>query len=252
MMTLQEHLFELKRRVIFCLLCYASILGLCYYFAPQLYSILAAPLLDLPSEVERKLIYTNPSEVFFSYLRLSLSASLFFCSPIFLMQIYLFIAPALYKREKKIILPLFISCPTLFFLGAVFAYYFIIPLALQFFAGLASNNIASVPLELQAKISEYLDFVTSLLFGFGLASQFPIILILLISTGILSVNSLKKRRRYVIVMIFVISAILTPPDVVSQVILAAIMILLFEISVMIGIVIEKKKIKNKIAEEGLE
>jgi sec-independent protein translocase protein TatC len=237
-MTLQQHLAEFRSRIIFCLIFFVTIFFGCYFFSEKIYQFLLQPFLQITSQNQNhRLIYTSPSEAFVTYLKLSLSSAIFFSFPIFVTQIYFFISPALYKNEKKNILLIFFFAPFLFLCGAIFAYYFILPVTLNFFSsfevqGSAANEIISIQLE--TRISEYLNFVTKLLFGFGIAFQLPILLLFLIKVGFLSVNDLRQKRRYWIVIIFVMAAILTPPDVMSQISLASLLIILFEIVILIG------------------
>ena len=237
MMTLQEHFSELRRRIIFSLIFFLISFAVCYFFSEKIYEFLLQPFIDISqNDQNRKLIYTSPSEAFVTYLKLSLTSALFFSFPIFAAEIYLFIAPALYKSERKNILLIFFFSPFLFLCGAIFAYYFILPVALNFFSSFevqGSTAASNFSIQLETKVSEYLNFVKNLLFGFGIAFQFPILLLFLIRVGFLSVNDLRSKRRYWIVIIFIMSAILTPPDVISQILLASLLIILFEIAIFI-------------------
>lgn len=236
-MTLQQHLSELRSRVIFSVIFFCVTFFLCYFFAQEIYKFLLQPFIEISNQQNRKLIYTSPAEAFVTYLKLSFSAGLFFSAPIFLAEIYLFLAPALYKNEKKNALLIIFFSPFLFLCGAIFAYYFILPLALQFFASFETQGLVgsdNFSIQLETRLSEYLNFVSNLLFGFGIAFQFPILLLLLIKLDLLSANDLRRKRRYWIVIIFVMAAILTPPDVISQLSLAVLLILLFEITILIG------------------
>lgn len=243
-MSFKEHFLELKRRIIFCVLFFISSFVLCYFFSQELYKFLLNPLIEISqNNSNRKLIYTSPTEAFMTYLKTSLYCALFFSTPIFLTQLYLFLSPALYKNEKKNILFLFFFAPFLFLFGSVFCYSFILPLALKFFVsfenqGLINNENFSIFLE--TRVSEYLNFVINLLFGFGVAFQLPLFLLFLIKFDFLSIHGLQKKRRYWIVSIFIISAILTPPDIVSQISLAILLVLLFEIVILIAKHINKK------------
>jgi len=243
-LTLQEHFKELRDRIIFCAIFFVLTFFICYFFSEKIYQFLLQPFIDISQNNQnRRLIYTSPAEAFATYLKLSLSSALFFSAPIFITQIYLFLAPALYKNEKKNVLKIFFFAPFLFLCGAIFAYYFVLPATLKFFASFENQGLAAstLPIQLETKISEYLSFVANLFFAFGVAFQLPILLLFLIRLDFLSVNDLKKRRRYWIVIIFVIAAVLTPPDVLSQVSLAIPMILLFEIALLIGKNFNNKK-----------
>lgn len=243
--TLQQHFFELRNRVIFSVIFFLITFFICYFFSEKIYEFLLQPFAENSAQnPNRKLIYTSPTEAFMTYLKLSITSALFFSFPIFAAEIYLFLSPALYKNEKKNILLTFFFAPFLFLCGAIFAFYFILPNALTFFSSFEVQGSAAsstLPIQLEIRISEYLNFVTNLIFGFGIAFQLPILLLFLIKVDLLSVNDLRLKRRYWIVIIFLMAAILTPPDIVSQVSLAIPMIILFEIVILIGKTFNNKK-----------
>lgn len=244
-MTIGSHFNELRSRAMICILFYIVIFVLCYLFSKEIYHFLLKPFIEVSQNNQnRKLIYTSPTEAFTTYLKLSFYSSLFFSFPIFFAELYLFLSPALYKNEKKNIFFLFFSSPFLFFCGAIFAFFLVLPQTLEFFASFEYHSIAaqsSFTIQLETKISEYLNFVANLLFGFGIAFQLPILLLFLIKYDCLSTNDLRSKRKYWIVMIFILSAILTPPDVLSQISLAILLILFFEIVILIGNNFNKKK-----------
>jgi sec-independent protein translocase protein TatC len=244
-MTLQEHLKELRHRVIFSAVFFVIIFFICYFSSEKIYQFLLQPFAEISQNNQnRRLIYTGPTEAFMTYLKLSFSSALFFSFPIFAAEFYLFLAPALYKNEKKNVLLIFFFAPFLFLCGATFAYYFILPAAFQFFSSFEIQGLvdsSSLPIQLETKISEYLNFVTDLLFGFGIAFELPILLLFLIKLDFLSANDLRRKRRYWIVIIFIVAAVLTPPDILSQISLAIPMILLFEIAILIGKNFNNKK-----------
>ena len=244
--TLIEHLVELKKRIIYCLLAILIGFFLSYHFAGDIYNFLLQPLVKcLGNNSDQKIIYTNLTEAFVTYLRLSLLSSICLTFPFLALQLYLFIAPALYRKEKNFILAILIFCPTLFFAGAAMVYELVLPLAFKFFISFQNLDPKNtLPIELQAKISEYLDLIIQLIFAFGIAFQLPIILVCLVKFGILSVNGLRKNRKYWIVIIFIIAAVITPPDVLSQLSLALPMILLYEISIIISSKITKNAKEN--------
>ncbi len=234
--TLTQHLIEFKNRLIYCLIAIIVAFAVSYYFAQEIYDFLLQPLVksfgDRPNP---RIIYTNLTEAFLTYLRLAFTSAIFLSLPFIAIQIYLFIAPALYKKEKKFILSIMFFCPLLFLAGAVMVYELVLPLAFKFFLSFENlNPVGSLPIELEAKIGEYLDLVMKLIFAFGIAFQLPIILICLVKFGILSVEGLKKKRKYWIVIIFSIAAVITPPDVLSQIALALPMVLLYEIAIIIS------------------
>jgi sec-independent protein translocase protein TatC len=242
--TLTQHFLELKKRLFFCLLFLIVSFCFTYYFANEIYQFLLKPLANSFENLQnRRLIYTSPGEGFMTFTKLSFYSAFFISTPFFLAQFYIFLAPALYKNEKKVVILTFFFIPFLFFLGAIFAYYFLLPLTFKFFLsfefkGLIENG--QIPIELETKISEHLNFIKNIIFSFGFAFQLPICLLFLIKGGFITVNDLKIRRKYWFVAIFIIAAILTPPDVISQISLAIPMIFLFEITILIG-----KKIKTK-------
>lgn len=244
--SLQEHILELKRRLIFCVLFLSVAFCISYFFSSEIYQFLLKPLAnsfgDQQISSPRRLIYTSPAEGFITFTKVAFYSALFFSIPVFAVQFYLFLAPALFKKEKKLILLLLFFAPFLFLCGAALAYFFLLPLTFKFFLSFEAQGIAGseiIPIQLETKISEYLNLIIDLLFSFGIAFQLPILLLFLIRIGFLTSDDLRKRRKYWIVIIFIIAAILTPPDVLSQISLAIPMILLFEIVILIG-----NKIKN--------
>lgn len=246
-LTIANHLRELRQRLVYCILFFAIAFGVGYFFAEQIYSFLLKPLMETyGNNHNRRIIYTGLTEAFMTYLRLGFISAMFISTPFFITQFYLFVSPGLYKKEKRLALSLIISSPFLFILGALLLYYFVLPFAFEFFISfevLGSKN--SMPIELEARISEYLDLIIKLIFGFGLAFQLPIILIFLVRIGLLSVEGLKSKRKYWVVLIFTVAAILTPPDVVSQILLAIPMLLLYESAIIISAIIIKNKKKQQ-------
>ena len=237
-MTIGSHFNELRSRAMICILFYIIIFISCYFFSKEIYHFLLKPFIEVSQNNQnRKLIYTSPTEAFTTYLKLSFYSSLFFSFPIFFAELYLFLSPALYKNEKKNILFTIFFSSFLFLFGAIFCYFFILPMALKFFASfenLTSIQDSTLPILLETKISDYLNFTINLLFGFGIAFLSPILLLFLIKGGYVKVKDLRSKRRYWIVIIFILSAILTPPDILSQISLAILLIILFEIVILLG------------------
>ena len=237
-MTIGSHFNELRSRAMICILFYIIIFISCYFFSKEIYHFLLKPFIEVSQNNQnRKLIYTSPTEAFTTYLKLSFYSSLFFSFPVFFAELYLFLSPALYKNEKKNILFTIFFSSFLFLFGAIFCYFFILPMALKFFSSfenLTSIQDSTLPILLETKISDYLNFTINLLFGFGIAFLSPILLLFLIKGGYVKVKDLRSKRRYWIVIIFILSAILTPPDILSQVSLAILLIILFEIVILIG------------------
>ena len=237
-MTIGSHFNELRSRAMICILFYIIIFILCYFFSKEIYHFLLKPFIEVSQNNQnRKLIYTSPTEAFITYLKLSFYSSLFFSFPVFFAELYLFLSPALYKNEKKNILFTIFFSSFLFLFGAIFCYFFILPMALKFFSSFENINSiddGTLPILLETKISDYLNFTINLLFGFGIAFLSPILLLFLIKGGYVKVKDLRSKRRYWIVIIFILSAILTPPDILSQISLAILLIILFEIVILLG------------------
>lgn len=235
-MPLIDHLMELRTRLLWSVGAFIIAFAVCYYFSTQIYGFLARPLANILFEQgggDRRMIFTALYEAFFTYLKVAFFGATFFSFPIWATQLWLFVAPGLYRSEKRAVLPFLMASPFLFLLGAALAYYFIFPLAWHFFISFETPaGAGSVPIQLEAKVSEYLSLVMHMILAFGIAFQMPVLLTLLCKVGILNVDSLRKGRRYAIVGMFVLAAIITPPDVISQIGLAVPLILLYEISIL--------------------
>ena len=239
-----SHFVELRARLLNSLIFIFVIFIFSYIFAEHIYNFLVEPYASVVRDDQnsRRLIFTALHETFITYLKVAFFAAIFLGSPVILIQIYKFIAPGLYKNEKKAILPYLISTPLLFLLGALLVYYLVMPLAIKFFLSfetLGSNT--TLPIQLEAKVNEYLSLIMRLIFAFGISFQLPILLNLLARIGIINSEYLKKRRRYVIVIIFALAAILTPPDPITQVGLAIPLLLLYELSIFTVRFTERKK-----------
>ncbi len=247
-MPLLDHLIELRRRLMWSLGAFLICFFICYHFSTQIYSFLAEPLatiLEERSGQNRHLIYTALYEAFFTYLQVALFAAAFVSFPIVASQIWMFVAPGLYRSEKRALLPFLVATPLLFFLGGALAYYFIFPVAWRFFLSFqTATGAGGLPIELEAKVSEYLGLVMKLIFAFGIAFQLPVALTLLAKVGIINSKQLKKFRRYAYVGMFVIAAILAPPDVITQTGLAVPLILLYEVSIFSARWVEKKPVED--------
>jgi sec-independent protein translocase protein TatC len=246
--TISEHLLELRSRIIKSLIFFVLAFIISYINADKIYDFLLQPYVKaLGSDglANKRLIFTALQETFVTYLKLSFFSALFFSFPIFLIQIWKFIAPGLYSNEKKAILPFMIATPVLFLLGAFLAYQFIMPLAIKFFLSFESlTSQTSMPIQLEAKVSEYLSLIMIFMIAFGLSFELPVLLILLATVGFVDSKYLSERRRYIIVIIFIVAAIITPPDPISQIGLAIPLMLLYEISILIIKYLEKNKNDN--------
>jgi sec-independent protein translocase protein TatC len=244
---LLQHLLEFRKRLTIAvaawLLC--SMLG--YLIVEPAYGFLVEPLARaFPDPESRRLIYTSLAETFIAYVKLSCVIGLFASFPILAAQLYMFLAPGLYKKEKYALLPYLIAGPLLFFGGAALAYYFVMPMAWAFFAtfetGMAETGLAIV---LEAKVSEYLSLTLQVIFAFGIMFQLPILLTLLTRAGIVSPATLAKRRKYAVVIILTAAAFLTPPDVLSQILLFIPLYVLYEISIILCRRIERARLKKE-------
>ena len=241
------HLTELRSRLINSFYFLIFFFILCYFFSEEIYSFLVQPYADAVKndDQNRRLIFTALQETFLTYLKVSFFAAFFISSPLILIQIWKFIAPGLYENEKKALLPYLIATPLLFFLGGLLVYYLIMPLAIKFFLSFETlSQTNSLPIQLEAKVNEYLSLIMKLIFAFGLSFQLPVVLSLLARVGFIDSKYLKKRRKYVVVIIFSVAAILTPPDPITQIGLAIPLLLLYEVSIWSLKLIEKK-IKEK-------
>ncbi len=241
--TIGEHLVELRSRILKCIIfLFITFIG-CYFFADKIYNFLVVPYAEAVKNdnIDRRLIFTALHETFLTYLKLAFFSAFFISCPIILIQIWKFIAPGLYKNEKLTLLPFMVATPVLFLLGGMLVYYLIMPLAIEFF--LSFEKIAtpeSLPIQLEAKVNEYLSLITRLIIAFGLSFQLPVLLTLLAKVGFVDAEYLRKRRKYIIIIIFSMAAILTPPDPITQIGLALPLLLLYEISIFTVKIVEKK------------
>ena len=238
-----SHLVELRKRLINSLIFLACLFILCYFLSDYIYGFLVEPYANAVKDDDdnRRLIFTALQETFLTYLKVSFFAAFFFTSPYILIQIWKFIAPGLYEHEKSAIMPYLIVTPILFLLGGILVYYLIMPLAIKFFLSFESvGNVTNLPIELEAKVNEYLSLVMKLIFAFGLSFQLPVVLSLLARVGLIDSDFLKERRKFVIVIIFAAAALLTPPDPVTQIGLAIPLLILYELSIFSVKIIERR------------
>ena len=232
--TLFDHLLELRARLLHAVLGVIIVFCSLVYFAQDIYQYLAQPLLQtMPSGSQ--MIATDVASPFFAPFKLTIVLSIFIAMPYILYQIWSFIAPGLYRNEKKLIAPLMLGSTLLFYGGIAFAYLVVFPVVFAFFTSVAPEGVV-----IATDISSYLDFVLKLFFAFGAAFEIPIAIILLCWTGVTSPNSLRQKRPYVIVGAFVVGMLLTPPDIISQSMLAIPMLLLFEVGIIIASLYHKE------------
>lgn len=237
---LLDHLIELRKRLLRSVLALMAAFAIAFSFADRIFAFLVQPLVKAFAGAEgSRLIYTKLYEAFFVEIKVALFAAFFFAFPVIANQIWLFVAPGLYRNEKRAFLPFLIATPVLFTMGAALAYYVVMPTVFRFLLGF-QTDVAGIPQEALPAMNDYLSFVMNLIFAFGFCFLLPVLLMLLARVGILTVEQLKAFRRYAIVAAFVVAAVITPPDVISQLLLAVPMIVLYELSI-IAIVLTNRR-----------
>jgi sec-independent protein translocase protein TatC len=236
---LLDHLIELRRRLLWCVAALALAFAVCLYFARPIFAFLAQPLL----RTEKGLVYTNIFEAFFVDVKVAFFAALMVAFPVIGNQLWRFVAPGLYAKERKAFLPFLLLTPVLFLCGGALAYYVAVPTALRFLLSY-QGDVGGVQVTAMPAIGNYLDFVTRFIFGFGVAFLLPVLLMLLERAGIVTRAQLKRGRRYAIVAAFAAAAVLTPPDIVSQLLLAVPLCGLYELSLIAIWFTERRRAKE--------
>jgi sec-independent protein translocase protein TatC len=233
-----SHLAELRRRLIYCAIAVGIGFLLCYAFAEDLFGILVSPLkANLPGD--DKLIFTNLPEMFVTYIKTAFIAGILLASPVIFYQLWMFVAPGLYQKEKKYIIPFVLFSTILFVGGGLFGYFVVFPFGFRFFLGYANDYIQAMP-----TVKQYFSFSTKMLMTFGVVFELPVVIFFLARMGLVTSAFLNKNRKYAILLIFIIAAIFTPPDVMTQFMMAIPLLFLYELGIIIAKVFGKKKKEN--------
>lgn len=238
------HLEELRRRLIICAIAIGIGFIISYVFAKQLFSYLILPLTKVLPD-DSRLIFTNLPEMFIAYIKVALVAGIILAIPIIFYQLWMFLAPALYQREKRYIIPFVLFSSILFAAGALFGYFIVFPYGFKFFVSFATEDIQALP-----SVKQYFSFAIRLLLAFGLVFEMPIVVLFITKIGLVTPDSMKKFRKFAILCSFILSAILTPPDVATQLMMALPIIILYEISIFLSKAIYRKKEGESDAEES--
>ncbi len=234
-----SHLEELRNCLIKSFIAVGIFFVSSYFFKEKLFYIIVAPLKKVMNTGD-KLIYTNLPDAFFTYLKASFITGIMIASPVIIYQFWMFVAPGLYKKEKKMLLPIIFLSSIFFIAGSLFGYFIVFPLGFKFFLSFATDIISPLP-----SMKEYMSFATKLLLAFGLVFELPLVITFLAKLGIVSVDFLRKKRKYAILLFFIVAAILTPPDVITQFMMALPLMLLYEISIIGAKIFSKKENKEK-------
>jgi sec-independent protein translocase protein TatC len=245
---LLDHLIELRTRLLRCIVMLVIAFGVCMYFASDIFGFLARPLIDAFPPGEGKLVYTKLYEAFFVEIKVALFAAFFVTFPYLANQMWAFVAPGLYAKEKRAFLPFMLATPVLFTAGAALAYYVVMPTAFGWFLGFEGTR-NGIRQEALPAMGDYLSLVMQFILAFGISFLLPVLMLLLNAAGLVSREQLAKARRYVIVAVFAVAAVITPPDAISQLMLAIPVLLLFEGSLLFMRFTEKRAAKARAEEE---
>ena len=230
-----SHLEELRKRLVVCAIGVGAGFVIAYIFAERLFQLLVAPLKAVMPEGDQ-LIFTNLPEMFFAYIKVAFIAGIMAAAPLIFYQLWMFIAPGLYRKEKKMAIPFVISSTILFVGGALFGYFVVFPFGFKFFIGFSNEYVKALP-----SVKQYFSFSMKLLFAFGAVFELPVIIFFLSKMGIVTPQFLRQKRKYAILLTFALAAILTPPDVITQCMMAGPLIVLYEIGILVSRVAQKKK-----------
>ncbi len=249
---LMEHLVELRKRLVWAMVSFGVCFVVCFAFSSKIFQFLTVPLhMALKGASNDHLIYTALYEVFFTQVKIGMFGGVCLGFPAIAAQLWIFVAPGLYKHERRAFLPFLAWTPVLFIMGGAFVYYVMLPFSITFFSGYQIPTTAdSIGIQLQAKVSDYLDFVMTLIFAFGLTFQLPVLLSLLGKVGIVSVKGLREMRRYAYVGLFGVAAVFTPPDAISMLALAFPLVALYEVSILSVLMIERNRRREELARKS--
>lgn len=226
-MSLTAHLSELRRRLIICFIAVGIGFGVCYYYSKPLFKVIMLPLLDILPKGDT-LIYTSLPEAFFTYLKVGFWGGVVLAVPVIAHQLWCFLAPGLYRHERRYLIPFMFFATVLFGAGCLFGYFVVFPFGFKFFLGFADESIRAMP-----AVKQYFSLALKLLLGFGLAFELPVVMAFLAKMGLVDARFLTRNRKFAFLLVFVAGAILTPPDIVSQVLMALPLIVLYEISIIL-------------------